>query len=163
VIVMENIEETPKTVANATTGALLEAVETVTDPVARVRRLERKGAPTNRRLAGQAQELARDTAKTARQVLDGTIPERFARGGLRMVKARARRHDPIGNATYRALELVHDGLGSAAKTLGRLEEATAPPARGSAGRSAGASDHAPEHPTTASRRPSRKTAAHPTA
>ena len=52
-----------------------------------------------------------------------------ARDGLRQVKARARRHDRVGEATYRALELTSGGLGAAARALRQLGEAMEPPAR----------------------------------
>ena len=55
--------------------------------------------------------------------------DNIAKTGLRYVKDRARRKDPVGEATYRALELVSDGLGVAGKTLRELGEATRPPAR----------------------------------
>jgi hypothetical protein len=130
---MPNVEEKASAAADATTGAAAEAVDAATDPAARVRRLVRRGGPINQDLARQAEKVARDTARTARQVLDGTIPERVARTGLRVVKTRARRRDLVGVATYRTLELVHEGVGTAARALTKLEEATQPPARQTAG------------------------------
>jgi hypothetical protein len=56
--------------------------------------------------------------------------ERVARDGLRLVKDRAGRHDTVGDATHRALELVSGGLGAASRALRQLGEATQPPARG---------------------------------
>lgn len=79
--------------------------------------------PAERRL-NQARKLAERTAKTARRTVEGRMSS-----GLRMVRARARRRDLFGEATYRALSLVHDGAGVAARSLGRLEEATQPPTR----------------------------------
>jgi hypothetical protein len=55
--------------------------------------------------------------------------DNIAKSGLRYVKDRARRRDTVGEATYRALELVSDGLGIAGKALRQLGEATQPPAR----------------------------------
>jgi len=55
--------------------------------------------------------------------------DNIAKTGLRYVKDRARQRDTVGQATYRALELVSDGLGVAGKTLRQLGEATRPPAR----------------------------------
>ena len=55
--------------------------------------------------------------------------DNIAKTGLKYVKDRARRDDPVGEATYRALELVSDGLGVASKALRQLGEATKPPAR----------------------------------
>jgi hypothetical protein len=137
---MENIDNVATRAADITTGAAAEAADVVTDPSTEARRLERRGGPINRRLAHRAEGWARDTAstarKTAREVVDGTIPERVANSGLRIVKSRARRRDLVGDAAYRTLELVHGGLGSAARALNRLEEATQPPARPTTRRSA---------------------------
>ena len=55
--------------------------------------------------------------------------EDLARNGLDFVKARARRSDRVGQATYRTLEIVSGGLGATAKALGQLGDATQPPAR----------------------------------
>jgi hypothetical protein len=55
--------------------------------------------------------------------------DNIAKTGLRYVKDRARQRDAVGEATYRALELVSDGLGVAGKTLRQLGEATRPPTR----------------------------------
>jgi hypothetical protein len=77
-------------------------------------------APT-RKIASQASGFAQETAKTA---------ERVASRGLRFVKSRAKQDDLVGQATQRALELAHSGLGGAVKGLSRLERAIEPPARG---------------------------------
>jgi hypothetical protein len=53
----------------------------------------------------------------------------IARNGLRYVKDRAKRRDTVGEATYRALELVSEGLDVAGKALRQLGEATQPPTR----------------------------------
>ena len=55
--------------------------------------------------------------------------DNIAKSGLRYVKDRARRTDPVGEATHRALGLVSEGLDIAGKTLRQLGEATQPPAR----------------------------------
>jgi len=55
--------------------------------------------------------------------------DNIAKTGLEYVKDRARRDDPVGEATYRALELVSDGFGVASKALRQLGDATKPPAR----------------------------------
>lgn len=70
-----------------------------------------------------------ETAHTAGKVVDGTIPERLVIRGVRLVKARARRRDLVGSAAYRALELVHGGLGATVASLGRIREVSTPPAR----------------------------------
>ena len=85
-----------------------------------------------------------------------TTMQNIAKSGLRFVKARARKRDRVGEATYRALELVSDGLGAAGKALRQLGEATQPPARGSNALAGGT----PKKPSTAKARPApaRKTA-----
>jgi hypothetical protein len=88
-----------------------------TEPGRRISRLRRAGPPVDRRIVDGA-----------RQALDST--RRLAGDGLRLARHRARRHDSVGDATYRALELLSDGLGAASRALGQLGEATRPPARG---------------------------------
>jgi hypothetical protein len=68
--------------------------------------------------------LARETERVAREA------GRVAQDGLQRTRKRAKQQDRLGNATYRALELAHTGLGSAARALSRLEEAVQPPTRG---------------------------------
>jgi hypothetical protein len=82
---------------------------------------------TTRRIASQAGGFAQESAKTA---------ERVASRGLRYVKSRARQDDLVGQATQRALELAHSGLGGAVKGLSRLERAIEPEAHGAARRPA---------------------------
>lgn len=79
-----------------------------------------QAATTGRRLRRQAANAVQQGAKTL---------EKTMTSGLRQVRTRARRHDLVGEAAFRALSLVHDGAGAAAKSLVRLEEATQPPAR----------------------------------
>ncbi len=122
---MQDPQETTAQVADTATGVAVETAETVAHPDRRVHQPRRTGGPINHGLA-----------KTARGVLDGTIPQRVARDGLRLVKDRARRHDAVGDATHRALELVSDGLGAASRALGQLGEATQPPTRGAGARPA---------------------------
>jgi hypothetical protein len=81
---------------------------------------------------------------------------RMAKRGLGVVKRRARQHDAVGQATYRALEVVSDGLSTAAKALRQLGQATEPPARTPSTRTAPASK--PATNATARRRTARKTA-----
>jgi hypothetical protein len=72
--------------------------------------------------------------------------DNIAKTGLRYVKDQARRNDPVGEVTYRTLELVSDGLGRAGKALRQLGEATKPPARAAKelpGKSAGAKKETP--------------------
>lgn len=55
--------------------------------------------------------------------------EETAKSGLKFWKSQAKRRDAVGEATYRALQLIHDGAGSAGRALRKLEEATMPPTR----------------------------------
>jgi hypothetical protein len=48
---------------------------------------------------------------------------------VRALRDQARRPDRVGEVTHRTWVLFHDGLGVAARSLGRLEQATKPPAR----------------------------------
>jgi hypothetical protein len=61
-----------------------------------------------------------------------TFGERLRRAGdqvMQALRARARRRDPVGDATYRGMEVVHGGLELTIRSLGRLERATQPPHR----------------------------------
>ena len=55
--------------------------------------------------------------------------EETAKNGLKFVKSQAKRRDRVGDTTYFALRLVHQGAGTVAKALGKLEEATQLPTR----------------------------------
>ena len=127
------IEELPTQAADTATGAVVEAVEAVADPVGtagkQARRFERRGAPLNRALGHRVRRVTEQAATTTVGVIDGTIPERLMMLGLRAVKSQARRRDLLGEAAYRYLELVHDRLDRSAKALARLEEASQPPVR----------------------------------
>ena len=127
------IEELPTQAADTATGAVVEAVEAVSDPVGtagkQARRFERRGAPLNRALGRRVRTATEQAATTTVGLVDGTIPERLMILGLRAVKNQARRRDLLGEAAYRYLELVHNSLDRSAKTLARLEEASQPPAR----------------------------------
>ncbi len=76
------------------------------------------------------QDIEETTPKVAGTATDPLHRlEHAARDGLRLVKDRARQRDRVGEATYRALELVSDGLVAAARALRQLGEATQPPPR----------------------------------
>jgi hypothetical protein len=55
--------------------------------------------------------------------------DNIARNGLRYVRDRAKRRDTVGEAAYRTLELVSEGLDVAGRALRQLGEATQPPTR----------------------------------
>jgi hypothetical protein len=67
--------------------------------------------------------------KTARQVADPKQVERWFNDNLAAVKQRARRRDPVGEATHRTLSVFHQGFGALARGLDRLAEASQPPTR----------------------------------
>jgi hypothetical protein len=70
--------------------------------------------------------------KTRRSAHVSTLGKRLEAAAdevMRAWRARARRHDRIGDVSYQGLELVHGGLAFAARSLSRLEEATQPPQR----------------------------------
>jgi len=58
-----------------------------------------------------------------------TQAKRAGEGAVRVLRSQARRPDRMGEVTHRTWELVHDGVGVAARSLTRLERATQPPAR----------------------------------
>jgi hypothetical protein len=60
------------------------------------------------------------------------IEKRLGEAGDEVMKAwraQAKRHDPVGDVSYRGLELLHGGAKLAARSMSRLEEATEPPHR----------------------------------
>ena len=76
--------------------------------------------------------MTRSVSKTQGVIDMPTIQEtarETAKSGLRFVKSQAKRRDMVGDATYRALELAHNGTGAAARALSRLQEAIQPPTR----------------------------------
>jgi hypothetical protein len=129
----ESAEELSTQAADTATGAAVEVAEAVSDPAGsttrQVRRLERAGAPVNRRLERQVRRVAERAADTTTKLLDGSLTEKFVVRGLRLVKEQARREDLVGLAAYRSLELLHGGFGNAARSLSRFQDASQPPAR----------------------------------
>lgn len=59
----------------------------------------------------------------------GTRLTEGAQQAVKAWKTQAKRTDAVGQVSYRGLELVHGGLGAAARSLGRMERATQPPQR----------------------------------
>jgi hypothetical protein len=52
-----------------------------------------------------------------------------AEGAVKALRDQARRPDRVGEVTHRTWELVHGGVGVAARSLTRLEQVIQPPAR----------------------------------
>lgn len=134
-------KDAESTLADAATGVVLSMADAATHPVRTVRRevrkLERKGAPVNRRVDRQVKRAAGEAAEFTEDVIDGTAPERWALTGIRMLKDRARRKDTLGDLLYQGLAVVNGGLERYLKTVQRFESATTPPAKGSGSTSSG--------------------------
>lgn len=132
------IEEPVTSAGDIAVGATAEAVEASTDSAKAVNRqatrLERRGAPLNRRLRRQVERATEQAFQTTVGVFDGTIPGQLVLRGVGVVKDRARERDLIGEVAFRYLQLVHGGVGKAARSLARLEDATTPPGRHGGGR-----------------------------
>jgi hypothetical protein len=102
--------------------------------------------------------------KTPRMGYLRTLAERVEEAGGQLIHAwrsRARRRDPVGDVSYRGLEVVHGGLELTVRSLSRLERATQPPHRAArhephpqAGETeAGPAARPTAHPAQAHRRP----------
>jgi hypothetical protein len=124
--------------ADTVTGTVVEAADAVSDPgrttTREIRRLDRAGAPVNRRLERQVRRAAEQAVDTTGKLLNGTVTEGLVVRGLRLVKSRARERDLVGEAAYRSLELLHGGFGRAARSLARFQDASQPPARSNGGK-----------------------------
>src|SRR5438105_3745345 len=126
-------EELSTEAADVATGAAVQAAEAVSDPAGsatkQVRRLERSGAPVNRRFEREVRRAAERAVDTTGKLLNGAVTERLVLRGLHLVKDQARRGDLVGLAAYRSLEILHGGFRSAARSLTRFQDASQPPAR----------------------------------
>jgi len=133
--VTDQAKETEATLADAATGVVVAMADAASHPfrTARreVRRLERQGAPVNRKLDRNVKRAAGEAAEFTEDVIDGTLPERWALTGIRVLKNRARRKDTVGELLFRGFQVVNGGLERYLKTVQRFEDATEPPARGS--------------------------------
>jgi len=70
--------------------------------------------------------------KTRRRGYFRMLEKRLEEAGGEMMKAwraQAKRHDRVGDLSYRGLEMLHGGAKFAARSLSRIEEATLPPHR----------------------------------
>jgi hypothetical protein len=75
-----------------------------------------------------AGEEVTSMSKRFDRVLPAPI-KKAADRGLRTLRGQARRPDRVGEVTHRTWEMVHGGVGVAARSLSRLERVTQPPAR----------------------------------
>ncbi len=131
--IRERAAESRETVADAAMGAAVSVADAASNPVGTarktVRRLEKRGAPVNRRLQQQVGRSAEQAVETGADVVSGNLAERLALAGIRAAKERARRHDLLGNVLFRGLELVHRGLDGYVEEVDKFRNATQPPTR----------------------------------
>lgn len=127
--ITEAVENTTTAAADLATGAALSAVEAITRPGRTAARLERKGAPARKQASRDVVNTVQDIREATHEAAGAMLPERIALRGLRVVKARARRVDLVGELAYRGLDLFHGSLKEVASAITRLERASEPPAR----------------------------------
>lgn len=133
----DTAQETQTTLADAATGVVIGLATAAGHPVRtvrnNVRKLERKGAPVNRKLDRNVKRAAAEAVDFTEDVVDGTLPERIALQGIHILKDRARRRDTVGDLLFRGLELVNGNLDRYLRTVQRFDRATEPPVRNGAG------------------------------
>ncbi|MDQ6636181.1 MAG: hypothetical protein M3Y62_00130 [Candidatus Dormibacteraeota bacterium] len=153
--------------ADTTAGVISETAKAASHPRRsarkRVTSLERSGAPTARRARRQAAQLVTGAASATTALVDGTIPSQIVLRGLGLVRSQARRHDLVGEAAYRTLQLVHDGFANAVKSFARFEAASEPPVRTRVSRAAPSTRTAAARTRRQTSTASRRAAARPTA
>jgi hypothetical protein len=124
--------DTATTVEEVAIGAAKTAAEVASDPIGsarkQVRGLERKGAPTarrvNRRFNARLNALMPEKVTIWGMELNGKLPEKVAIKGLRLVKVQARRQDAVGDVAKRTLRIFNGSFKTIARTASRLEQAT---------------------------------------
>ena len=133
------ITETASTVEEIAFGAARTAAEVASDPIRTARKqvkgLERRGAPTarkvNRQVTAQlnaAASPAKDAIKEISARLEATgrnlMPERVVMGGLHMVKVQAKRPDMVGRVAKRALKTFRGSFRTIARVATKFEHAS---------------------------------------
>ena len=160
--IREGVTESEETLANVATGAIASAADAAGSPVSTVRktvrRLERRGEPINRRIERRVERATDRALDVTVEVVSGNLAERITLAGIRMARDRARRRDTVGNVLFRGMELLHSGLRSYAREVGKFETATEPPAR-SGERSGSAARRSSRSRPRRAARPRRGTAA----
>lgn len=141
---MKQIADTASTVEEVAFGAARTAAEVAADPIGsarkRVKGLERKGAPTarkvNRQLNAQlnaatapAKDAVKGIVRSAEKVAGDLAPERLVVRGLHLVKDQARRQDAVGVAAKRTLKAINGSFKTIARVAGRLERASELPVK----------------------------------
>jgi hypothetical protein len=127
-----NFGETVTTVEEVAIGAARAAAEVASDPIGSARKqvkgLERKGAPTarkvNRRFNARLNALVPEKVTIWGIELNGKLPEKVAIKGLHLVKVQARRQDAVGDVAKRTLRIFNGSFKTIARTATRLEQAT---------------------------------------
>jgi len=139
------------TVEEVAFGAARAAREVASDPIGSARKqvkgLERKGAPTarkvNRRLSRQftaatapAKDVVKGFAKkldqasrSAEKVVGDLLPERIAVRGLQLVKVQAKRQDAVGDVATQSLKIFNGSFKTVARVASRLANASELPGR----------------------------------
>ena len=124
--------ETATAVEEFAVGAARTAAEVAADPVGSARKqvksIERKGAPTvrriNRRLNARLNAMIPDRLTVFGVEVNGKLPEKMAIKGLHLVKVQARRPDVIGDVAKQTLRAFNGSFKTIARTATRLEEAS---------------------------------------
>jgi hypothetical protein len=155
--------EAATTVQEVAFGAAKAAAEVASDPIGSARKqvkgLERKGAPTarklNRRFNARLNAILPEKMTLWGIDVNGKLPEKVAIKGLQLVKVQARRQDMVGDAAKRTLRIFNGSFKTIARTATRFEQATTLAPR----REAAAKPAAARTRRTARRRTARRRAA----
>jgi hypothetical protein len=125
-------EEAATTVEEVAFGAAKTAAEVASDPIGAARKqvkgLERKGAPTarkiNRRFNARLNAMLPEKVTLFGLEINQKLPEKVAIKGLHLVKLQAKRQDMVGDVAKRTLRIFNGSFKTIARTAGRLEQAT---------------------------------------
>lgn len=124
--------EAATTVEEVAFGAAKTAAEVASDPIGSARKqvkgLEKKGAPTarklNRRFNARLNAILPEKVMLFGIEVNGKLPEKVAIKGLQLVKVQARRQDMVGGVAKRTLRIFNGSFKTIARTATRLEQAT---------------------------------------
>lgn len=124
--------EAATTVEEVAFGAAKTAAEVASDPIGSARKqvkgLEKKGAPTarklNRRFNARLNAILPEKVMLFGIEVNGKLPEKVAIKGLQLVKVQARRQDLVGGVAKRTLRIFNGSFKTIARTATRLEQAT---------------------------------------
>jgi hypothetical protein len=124
--------EAATTVEEVAFGAAKTAAEVASDPIGSARKqvkgLEKKGAPTarklNRRFNARLNAILPEKVTLWGMEVNGKLPEKVAIKGLQLVKVQARRQDMVGDVAKRTLRIFNGSFKTIARTATRFEQAT---------------------------------------